>query len=246
MSLTLVEIEHAFHALALDERRGTFSPTLWYLPKSSPAETVLEQCWFPGYHSDVGGGTTEGTKDEAQIDEIAFAWMVDRLQYHNLLDFTTENVFKYILPGSVESEPIEWASGTLTDSYSMGYYFAGGSKTRTPMQTLLKDAAGKEIKDVTTEETIHPSVWHRMHSMEKSPKPYKPEALKGWKRRNADKEGAEVVWTNGDMVLPEYVVPKLSKHDSTTGFGSVERLLMPQKLQKELDIMSGVCACDKK
>jgi hypothetical protein len=25
-------IDHAFHALALDEYRGPFTPTLWYLP----------------------------------------------------------------------------------------------------------------------------------------------------------------------------------------------------------------------
>lgn len=40
------KIKYAFHALALDERRRPFSPTLWNLPPGS--KTRLIQCWFPG------------------------------------------------------------------------------------------------------------------------------------------------------------------------------------------------------
>lgn len=32
------DIKHAFQALALDERREAFSPTLWYLPDGPPKE----------------------------------------------------------------------------------------------------------------------------------------------------------------------------------------------------------------
>lgn len=35
-------IEHAFHALALDECRGPFTPTLWYLPEDK--EVVKSEC----------------------------------------------------------------------------------------------------------------------------------------------------------------------------------------------------------
>ncbi|KAJ7696263.1 hypothetical protein B0H17DRAFT_929744, partial [Mycena rosella] len=55
---TCDNVENAFHALALDEKRAAFSPTLWYLPSSATpgtAKTNLQQCWFPGSHSDVGG-----------------------------------------------------------------------------------------------------------------------------------------------------------------------------------------------
>ncbi len=50
-------IEHAVQALAVDERRGPFEPTLWRLPPGGLAErqTCL-QVWFPGVHSDIGGG----------------------------------------------------------------------------------------------------------------------------------------------------------------------------------------------
>jgi uncharacterized protein (DUF2235 family) len=51
-------VEHAVHALAVDERRGPYVPTLWTQAEDAPppaGQSVL-QVWFPGVHSDVGGG----------------------------------------------------------------------------------------------------------------------------------------------------------------------------------------------
>lgn len=44
-------VKRVFHALALDETRIAFAPTLWENPGP---ETVLKQCWFVGSHSDIG------------------------------------------------------------------------------------------------------------------------------------------------------------------------------------------------
>ncbi len=49
-------VENAFHALAIDERRDPFKPTLWQLPDGDPKPERLRQVWFTGVHSDVGGG----------------------------------------------------------------------------------------------------------------------------------------------------------------------------------------------
>ncbi len=53
-------VRTARHALALDERRLMFEPSLW---KATEADAVaaeasgrVRQVWFPGVHSDVGGG----------------------------------------------------------------------------------------------------------------------------------------------------------------------------------------------
>lgn len=46
-------IENAYHALAIDERRKAFAPTLWKRPADWSGQ--LEQVWFPGVHSNVGG-----------------------------------------------------------------------------------------------------------------------------------------------------------------------------------------------
>jgi uncharacterized protein (DUF2235 family) len=47
-------IENAYHALAIDERREPFLPTLYARPAGWSG--TLRQAWFPGVHSNVGGG----------------------------------------------------------------------------------------------------------------------------------------------------------------------------------------------
>ena len=47
-------VDAAFQALAIDEERSSFGPTPW---TSDPrADQHVEQVWFAGVHSDVGGG----------------------------------------------------------------------------------------------------------------------------------------------------------------------------------------------
>lgn len=58
------EIENAYHALAIDERRKSFLPTLWRRPAGWKGDLV--QAWFPGVHSNVGGSyTPDGLANEA-------------------------------------------------------------------------------------------------------------------------------------------------------------------------------------
>jgi hypothetical protein len=68
-------IENAFHALALDEHREDFLPTLWSKLPNAPATQRLEQVWFPGAHSNVGGGYAEHG-----LSDVALAWMADRIE----------------------------------------------------------------------------------------------------------------------------------------------------------------------
>jgi uncharacterized protein (DUF2235 family) len=56
-------IAHGRHAIALDEFRAPFTPTLWSDPAAGQS---VKQVWFPGDHSDVGGGRrTTGLSDGA-------------------------------------------------------------------------------------------------------------------------------------------------------------------------------------
>jgi uncharacterized protein (DUF2235 family) len=51
-------VENAVQALAVDEKRGAYVPTLWTQAAGAAAvagQRVL-QVWFPGVHSDIGGG----------------------------------------------------------------------------------------------------------------------------------------------------------------------------------------------
>jgi uncharacterized protein (DUF2235 family) len=63
-------VKFAFHALAVDEHRGPFEPTLW---NSEPvAGQTVQQVWFAGAHSDVGGGYPEHG-----LSDLALNWMMD-------------------------------------------------------------------------------------------------------------------------------------------------------------------------
>ena len=55
-------VDHCFHALALDERRGTFRPT------RTPGGYEI---WFRGVHSDIGGGNSN-----TGLNDIALGWML--------------------------------------------------------------------------------------------------------------------------------------------------------------------------
>src|SRR5947209_2557398 len=66
-------VDYAFHALALDERRKPFLPTLWDQADDAPSTQVIEQIWFAGVHSDVGGGYRD-----AELADIALLWLIGK------------------------------------------------------------------------------------------------------------------------------------------------------------------------
>jgi len=70
-------ILNAYHALAIDEQRVPFKPTFWTRPKDWSGR--LEQAWFAGVHSNVGGGySPDGLANEA------LHWMVAAAEAHGL------------------------------------------------------------------------------------------------------------------------------------------------------------------
>jgi hypothetical protein len=71
-------------ALALDEHRLQFGASVWRYNKMRLNNSVTEQAWFPGAHSDLGGGyySNEERKKESGLDDIALDWMIKRLGFH--------------------------------------------------------------------------------------------------------------------------------------------------------------------
>jgi uncharacterized protein (DUF2235 family) len=67
-------IEFARHAVAIDERRAAFAPTLWsnleaIAPPGARARAL--QQWFPGDHGGVGGGRARG------LSNCALLWVLE-------------------------------------------------------------------------------------------------------------------------------------------------------------------------
>lgn len=67
------KIDHAYHAVSIDERRRTFAPTVWTNPDGSyrKNDATVEQVWFAGGHCDVGGSYAD-----CQLADITLGWMV--------------------------------------------------------------------------------------------------------------------------------------------------------------------------
>jgi uncharacterized protein (DUF2235 family) len=65
-------VDLAYHALAIDEERGPFAPAMWHQQEQAGDQT-LEQVWFAGAHSDVGGGQADPS-----LSEIPLLWIVDK------------------------------------------------------------------------------------------------------------------------------------------------------------------------
>src|ERR1051326_1969005 len=73
------DIENAFHAVSIDEERWDFQPT-YFTPYPAQRGQTVEEVFFPGVHSDIGGGYD----DDASLSKITLAWLPRRAQGHGL------------------------------------------------------------------------------------------------------------------------------------------------------------------
>lgn len=81
----------AYHALAIDEHRWPFRPTQWELSEEHQArieesrrkgQTLpYEEKWFPGAHSNVGGGYPS---PESRLADCTLNWMIEKAKFHGL------------------------------------------------------------------------------------------------------------------------------------------------------------------
>ena len=68
-------IANAYQALAIDETRRAYSPILWQHVPGWEGE--IEQLWFPGAHSDIGGNI-ERYLPARPLSNIPFIWMLEK------------------------------------------------------------------------------------------------------------------------------------------------------------------------
>ena len=74
------DVDVVRHAISLDEHRAFFRQNRWFKPKDS-SQNVWE-VWFPGVHSDVGGGYAE---KEGGLWRTPFLWMVRESEQNGLI-----------------------------------------------------------------------------------------------------------------------------------------------------------------
>lgn len=88
-------IARACHALALDEQRESFEPMLWNEKGEIIDDERLSQVWFPGVHSNVGGGYPD--------DSLAFTalnWILDESNSNHGLTYLSQERKRYQADGN--------------------------------------------------------------------------------------------------------------------------------------------------
>lgn len=164
-----INYARAYHALAIDEHRKAFAPTLWKRTiqdntDNYPARPLsdVEQRWFVGAHADVGGGYPDGAVSQAPA-----RWILGKAILHGLT-FTQD----------IPVDPIE-ATAPIHNSFAEmlhGWYRA--SKLFVPhLRTIgAEPVVQGHSSTETINETIDASVFERW----RNDPTYRPTNLSKW------------------------------------------------------------------
>ncbi len=129
-------VKCARHAVAIDEKRGDFKPTLW---EEYEAETV-KQVWFAGVHGDIGGGAKANkdrqTGQRKHLSDVALSWLVQEADLEGL------KFEPFLVGGTQQHHRLK-----PNRSYK-GFY----------------KVLGKHIRGIPTAERVHESVRKRYNS----------------------------------------------------------------------------------
>jgi len=235
-------LEYAFQALAINEKRITFPPTLWHKTSDGPAKD-LQQCWFPGIHANIGG-QREDPHASAAIDEIGhntFAWMVDNCS--GMLTFEDTAISMLIEEHrrslNATKIPNGWGCGPIADNFSGlqgAFFWLLGRKDRTPGAYPRDPGDGAEG---ATNEYFHPLTRIRKDNVE-----FNPPSMHGYQAEKLDGATGWKWVKKGVKAVPEYVMrpeKKMSvayQQDGVVKYRiqeSLSRTLCPTSILSDLD-----------
>jgi uncharacterized protein (DUF2235 family) len=170
-------VRRAAHALAIDELRGAFEPTLWSDKKKD--RQSVEQVWFCGAHSDVGGGYL-GTG----LSDIALEWMIEKANEAGL-EFIDPTRLAFPCTGDACAEIHDSKEGLL---YNLAFDFHRpiGLTRETKKQPARPDHT----------QSLHPSVLERWDQNAS----YRPKALFEYLRRVGDPRVKDEVQADEEAV----------------------------------------------
>lgn len=180
----LLNVNIARHALAIDERRGPFQPTLWTRGDGRPSSNNVKQVWFPGVHADIGGGY-----EDKRLAEVPLVWMLEEAAGAGL----------DLFPGfEAEADPLfPHCGGAAHESLRGGYRalppyrrpIGPGQRMRRTLAERIRhsiDRIGSSRSGDVVGEYIHCSALERISGkvvgeLLAKDRPYKPLALRAGK-----------------------------------------------------------------
>lgn len=141
--------DFAYQALAIDEKRSNFMPTLWEKSAkviAGQVQQTMEQVWFPGVHSNIGGGYPD-----QGLSDNTLNWMVNKAKGADL-GFEKLYLENHLHPN---------VEGTLYNSKTFPF-------------SLLPDALRPVCKNPLANEAVNEAAFERMKTVAN----YQPENLK--------------------------------------------------------------------
>ncbi|KAG2146796.1 hypothetical protein DEU56DRAFT_931058 [Suillus clintonianus] len=135
-------IDLALHGISLQENRKSFLPTLWTAPPGGvPPTQKLKQIWFPGAHSDVGGGY-----ERRELQDLSLFWMAGEIESFVDLDLD-------FLQSTRQQNPEPWGTSQPHNAYS---------ESSLAMQAIVGHETRLQSKQINKDSDFH-------KSLEKSP-----------------------------------------------------------------------------
>lgn len=133
-------VENARQALAIDERRPDFKPRIWRRRSPDNPDQTLEQRWFCGVHSNIGGGYVNDG-----LANVALHWMLEGARSAGL---ALDDAFLNHYPDYAEDE----------------LYDSSGFAWRAIQTLTFRRRQGVRPIDVDPDAglTLHPSVLRRL------------------------------------------------------------------------------------
>jgi uncharacterized protein (DUF2235 family) len=145
-------VRHGCHALAIDEHRNDFVPTLW-TGQVEPGNAI-EQVWFCGCHSDVGGGYKT-----RRLADIPLVWMAEKAEAEGL------NLDWGCLPDKSTLDPLQPTHDSSQGLFELDHYFPiyrqiAGRQFDVHLPGKVYTPPGSVIN-----EKVHTSVWERYNKV---------------------------------------------------------------------------------
>jgi uncharacterized protein (DUF2235 family) len=167
-----IQIENGFHALAIDEHRKAFEPTLWdvRIPKD-PSQTraaprpisSVEQRWFVGAHANVGGGYETDLLAQAPL-----RWIMKKASHFGLTFRTDVDI-----DGELLAAPIN-------DSYGE---FMKGAYARASKPFYRPIGRDPESRDDGTHANVNETIDKSVFDRWRADQAYRPRNLVDWAAR---------------------------------------------------------------
>lgn len=167
--------ENAYHAVAVDEHRKAFAPTLWTkkirdgVPASRmaaprPLDSV-EQRWFVGAHANIGGGCRSDV-----LAQLPLRWLMQRAERHGLAFRDAVKPAEETLRAPISDSFREFAWGLYAKA-----------KLNRPFYRIIGEPprAFEGGHDQIVNETIDASVFNRW----RADASYRPRNLRDWAER---------------------------------------------------------------